>query len=107
MTSIHDYLQQIYEKELYPPIIVDLPSRGIIYDSNSVFNKTQKILCRKLTGKIEEWGGELIYEGNIYNINKLLENQIFCNVNPKICVDDLLIGDRDAMIFAYRILTYG
>ena len=87
----------------FPTEVVDLPSKGLLYPKDSPLS-TGKIEIKYMTAKEEDilTSPNLIKQGVV--VEKLLESLI---VDKSIKVDDLLIGDKNAVLIASRILAYG
>jgi len=82
---------------------VDLPSKGLLYPEGSPLS-TGKIEIKYMTAREEDilTSANLIKKGVV--VEKLLESLI---VDKSIKVDDLLIGDKNSILIASRILAYG
>ena len=87
----------------FPTEVVDLPSIGKCYPEGSPL-KEGKIELKYMTTKEEDilTSQNLIKKGLV--VDKLLNSLI---VTPGITTDDLLIGDKNAIMVAARILAYG
>ena len=87
----------------FPTETVDLPSQGKLYSENSSL-KSGKIEVKYMTAKEEDilTSQNLIKKGLV--IDKLLNSLI---VTEGVSTDDLLIGDKNAVMVASRILAYG
>ena len=87
----------------FPTEVVDLPSKGLLYPEGSPLS-TGKIEIKYMTAKEEDilTSANLIKQGVV--VEKLLESLI---IDKSIKVDDLLIGDKNAVLIASRILAYG
>ena len=87
----------------FPTEVVDLPSKGLLYPEGSPLS-TGKIEIKYMTAREEDilTSANLIKQGVV--VEKLLESLI---VDKSIKVDDLLIGDKNAVLIASRILAYG
>ena len=87
----------------FPTEVVDLPSKGLLYPEGSPLS-TGKIEIKYMTAKEEDilTSANLIKQGVV--VEKLLESLI---VDKSIKVDDLLIGDKNSILIASRILAYG
>ncbi len=81
---------------------VDLPSKGKCYPKSNPLS-SGVVNLRYMTTKEEDIlsNQQYIQKGNV--IEKLLQALIVDNIN----YDDLLLGDKDALIMAARILGYG
>ena len=91
------------EDRKFPTEVVDLPSRGKLYPSDSPISNG-KIEIKYMTAKEEDilTSQNLIKKGLV--IDKLLDSLI---VTEGITLDDLVIGDKNAIMVAARILAYG
>lgn len=87
----------------FPTEMVDLPSRGYFYFDGHPLS-SGKVEIKYMTAKEEDilTSQNLIQQGTV--IDKLLESLI---VDKSIKIDDLLIGDKNAIMVAARILGYG
>jgi len=87
----------------FPTEVVDLPSKGLLYPKESPLS-SGKIEIKYMTAKEEDilTSVNLIQKGVV--IEKLLESLI---VDKSVKVNDLLIGDKNAVLIASRILAYG
>ena len=87
----------------FPTEVVDLPSKGLLYPKENPLSSGQ-VEVKYMTAKEEDilTSANLIKKGNV--IEKLIESLI---VDKSIKVDDLLIGDKNAVLIAARILGYG
>ena len=87
----------------FPTEVVDLPSKGLLYPEGSSLS-TGKIEIKYMTAKEEDilTSANLIKQGVV--VEKLLESLI---VDKSIKVDDLLVGDKNSVLIASRILAYG
>ena len=87
----------------FPTEMVELPSQGHFYIDGHPLS-TGKIELKYMTAKEEDilTSQNLIEQGGA--IDMLLQSLI---VNKSINVDDLLIGDKNAVMVASRILGYG
>ena len=87
----------------FPTEVVDLPSKGLLYPKESPLS-SGKIEIKYMTAKEEDilTSVNLIQKGVV--VEKLLESLI---VDKSVNVNDLLIGDKNAVLIASRILAYG
>ena len=81
---------------------VDLPSKGVLYPKYSPL-ASGTIEMKYMTAKEEDILTNQNYIQKGIVIDKLLESLIVTKINYK----DLLIGDKDALLIASRILGYG
>tara|TARA_R100000084_G_scaffold89544_1_gene43527 strand:- start:79 stop:825 length:747 start_codon:yes stop_codon:yes gene_type:complete len=87
----------------FPTEIVDLPSKGHFYVQGHPLS-SGKVEIKYMTAKEEDilTSQNLIQKGVV--IEKLLQSLI---VDKSIKIEDLLIGDKNAIMVAARILGYG
>lgn len=87
----------------FPTEVVELPSKGYFYPKDSPLS-SGKVEMKYMTAKEEDilTSPNLIAKNLV--VDKLLESLI---VNKDIKLDDLLIGDKNALILAARVLGYG
>ena len=85
-----------------PTEMVSLPSKGLLYPKESPLAKGE-IEMKYMTAKEEDilTNSNFIRQGVV--IDKLLQSLIVTPIN----YDDLLIGDKNAILIAARILGYG
>ena len=86
-----------------PTETIKLPSKGLLYPKESPLSKGE-VEMKYMTAKEEDIliNVNFIRQGTV--IDKLLQSLI---VTPGINYDDLLIGDKNALLIAARILGYG
>jgi|TARA_R110001592_G_scaffold115353_2_gene315753 hypothetical protein len=86
----------------FPSEIVTLPSKGLIYPEDSPLKKGE-VEMKYMTAREEDilTNQNLIQNGTV--IDKLLQALILTPIN----YDDLLVGDKNAILVASRILGYG
>ena len=87
----------------FPTEMVELPSKGYFYTEGHPLSKG-KVEVKYMTAREEDilTSQNLIQQGTV--IDKLLESLI---VDKSIKIDDMLIGDKNAIMVAARILGYG
>jgi len=85
-----------------PTEIVTLPSKGLLYPKESPLSKGE-IEMKYMTAREEDilTNSNFIRQGTV--IDKLLQALIVTKIN----YDELLIGDKNAILIAARILGYG
>jgi GTP:adenosylcobinamide-phosphate guanylyltransferase len=81
---------------------VSLPSKGLLYPESSVLSKGE-IEMKYMTAKEEDILTNVNYIKNGTVIDKLLQALII----TKIDFNELLVGDKNAILLAARILGYG
>lgn len=86
----------------FPTEVLDLPSQGKVYPSDNPLS-SGRITIKYMTAKEEDIlsNQNLIKKGVV--LDKLFESIIVDDVN----IDDILIGDKNAIILATRLLGYG
>ena len=87
----------------FPTEVLSLPSNGLLYPEDSPL-RSGNIEVKYMTAKEEDilTSNNLIEQGVV--ITKLLESVI---ADPKVKLDDILIGDKNAIMVGTRILGYG
>ena len=86
-----------------PTETVELPSKGLLYPEDSPLN-SGVVEMKYMTAKEEDILTNQNYINQGIVIDKLLESLI---VDKSINYNDLLIGDKNAIMIAARILSYG
>jgi|TARA_R110000751_G_scaffold53386_4_gene115655 hypothetical protein len=87
----------------FPTEEVDLPSKGLIYTKDNPLS-SGKVEIKYMTAKEEDIlsNQSFIQKGVV--LEKLLQSVI---INKDIKIDDLIVGDKNALLIATRILGYG
>ena len=87
----------------FPTEMVDLPSKGYFYVDGHPLS-SGKVEVKYMTAKEEDilTSQNLIQQGLV--IDKLLESLI---IDKSVKLDDMLIGDKNAIMVSARILGYG
>lgn len=87
----------------FPTEIISLPSKGLVYPESNPLSKGE-ITVKLMTAKEEDIlsNQSLIKKG--LQLDKLLESIV---VEPGVNVDDLTIGDKNAILIASRVLAFG
>ena len=90
-------------EQKFPSEVIDLPSGGKVYPKDSPIS-SGKIEIKYMTAREEDilTSQNLIKKGVV--IDKLLNALI---VTDGVAADDLIIGDKNAVMVAARILAYG
>ena len=86
----------------FPTETVELPSKGLLYSEDSPLSSGE-IEMKYMTAKEEDILTNKNYIEKGIVIDKLLESLIV----SKIDFQDLLVGDKNALMVASRILGYG
>ena len=87
-----------------PTELVELPSGGQFYPKNSTLHGVESVEIRHMTAKDEDILVNKSFISNGVVLDKLLESVI---IDKSINVDDLLVGDKNALLVAARISGYG
>lgn len=87
-----------------PSALVPLPSKGLVYPVNSPLYGKEEVEIKGMTTQEEDilMSRALIKKGTV--ITELIRS---CLMDPGIQVNDLLSGDRNALMVAVRITGYG
>jgi hypothetical protein len=85
-----------------PTETVELPSKGLLYPKDNPLS-SGKVEMKYMTAKEEDILTNQNYIKNGTVIDKLLQSLIVSDIN----YNDLLIGDKNAIMIAARILSYG
>lgn len=91
--------EQIYD---FPTEVLDLPSKGLVYPKDHPLS-SGRVTIKYMTAKEEDilTNQNLIKKGVV--LDKLFESIIVDKIDPK----DIVIGDKNAIILATRLLGYG
>jgi hypothetical protein len=86
----------------FPTEVLDLPSKGLVYPKEHPLSSGQ-ITIKYMTAKEEDIlsSQNLIKKGIV--LDKLFESIIVDKIDPK----DIIIGDKNAIVLATRLLGYG
>jgi uncharacterized protein YwgA len=85
-----------------PTEIVELPSKGLLYPESNPLS-SGKIEMKYMTAKEEDILTNQSYIENGTVLDRLLKSLIVSKVN----YDDLVVGDKNAVLVAARVLGYG
>ena len=87
-----------------PTQFVDLPSRGKHYAPNHPLHGQESVEIKFMTAKEEDIlaSQELIKKGVV--LDRLIQSLL---INKRISPDDMLLGDKTAIMYAARISAYG
>ena len=96
-------VSQPKQETIFPTEVIDLPSKGFFYKDNDSLS-SGKVELKMMTAKEEDilTSENLIKKGIV--LDKLLESLI---VDKSIKVENILIGDKNALYVAARRLAYG
>ena len=87
----------------FPTEIITLPSKGLVYPESNPLSKGE-VTVKLMTAKEEDilTSATLIRKG--IQLDKLLEALV---VEPGVNINDLVIGDKNAILVSSRILAFG
>jgi hypothetical protein len=85
-----------------PTEVIELPSKGLLYPKDNPLS-SGKVEMKYMTAKEEDILTNQSYIQNGTVFDKLLQSLIVSKIN----YDDLVIGDKNALLVASRILGYG
>ena len=96
-------IQQRKTEFPFPTEIISLPSKGLIYPESNPLSKGE-VTVKLMTAKEEDilTSTTLIRKG--IQLDKLLEALV---VEPGVNINDLAIGDKNAILVSSRILAFG
>ena len=86
----------------FPTEIVELPSKGLVYPEDNPLSSGQ-IEMKYMTAKEEDILTNQNYINNGTVIDELLKSLIITKIN----YNDLIVGDKNAIMIAARVLGYG
>lgn len=89
-------------KPKFPTEVIELPSRGLLYPKDSVL-ASGTVEMKYMTAREEDILTNQNYLQKGIVIDKLLQSMIVSKIN----YNDLLIGDKNAILIAARVLGYG
>ncbi len=90
------------EEQKFPSELITLPSKGLLYAEDSPL-KRGEIEMKYMTAREEDILTNVNYIKNGTVLDKLIQSLMIDKFN----YDDLLIGDKNAVLIAARILGYG
>jgi hypothetical protein len=86
----------------FPTEVVELPSKGLVYPPDHVLT-SGKVEMKYMTAKEEDILSNQNFISKGIVLDKLLESLTLGKINIK----DLIIGDKNAILVASRVLGYG
>jgi hypothetical protein len=95
-------MDQVTSKSTIPTETIELPSRGLLYPKNNPLS-SGTIEMKYMTAKEEDILTNSNYLKQGTAVDKLLQSMIVSKIN----FDDLLVGDKNAVLIAARVLGYG
>jgi hypothetical protein len=87
----------------FPTETIELPSKGLIYPENNPLS-SGTVEMKYMTAKEEDILTNQSYIKSGVVLDKLLQSLV---VDKNINIDDLIVGDKNALLIASRILGYG
>jgi hypothetical protein len=87
----------------FPTETIELPSKGLVYPETSPLSKGT-VEMKYMTAKEEDILTNQSYIKSGVVLDKLLQSLV---VDKNINIDDLIVGDKNALLIASRILGYG
>ena len=102
LLALQNYKQQEVKKTNFPTEIISLPSKGLLYPEGHPL-ASGTIEMKYMTAREEDilTSQNLIKQGVV--IDKLMQSMIISPIN----YNDIIVGDKNAMMVACRILGYG
>ncbi|HBD93552.1 MAG TPA: hypothetical protein DC057_05215 [Spirochaetia bacterium] len=94
--------QREIQQEKYNSEVITLPSNGHFYPEDSILSSGQ-IRMKYPTGKSED----ILTSKNLINKGIVIDEFLKSIIVDKINYDDLLLGDKNGLFIASRILLYG
>lgn len=87
----------------FPTEVISLPSKGLVYPESNPLSKGE-VTIKLMTAKEEDilTSANLIKKG--IQLDKLLESIV---VEPGVNINDIVIGDKNAILITSRILAFG
>ena len=98
--TIKHYKMADYE---FPTEVIELPSKGLVYPESNPLSKGS-VEIKYMTAKEEDIlaSQNLIRKGVV--LDKLFESVL---VSKEVKISDIVVGDKNAILLATRILGYG
>ena len=99
----HNVTQDDFGWEI-PVSTVPVPSEGKVYPQNSSIYGRSTLDIKAMTAREEDilTSAALIRQGTV--LNHLIQS---CLIDKNVSIDDMLLGDRNALMVAVRITGYG
>ena len=97
-------MEEVTEKSKFkfPTEVVELPSKGLIYPKDNPLS-SGKIEMKYMTAREEDILTNQNYISKGIVLDKLIESLVI----SKIDINDIIIGDKNALLIASRVLGYG
>tara|TARA_R110000851_G_scaffold200315_8_gene351532 strand:- start:62 stop:940 length:879 start_codon:yes stop_codon:yes gene_type:complete len=107
MRAIDAYEGETARKHDFPTEIVELPSKGLLYAEGSTL-QSGKVEMKYMTAKEEDILTTQSYIKQGIVLDKLFQSLIISNgEGQKVKYSELLLGDKNAIMIAARVLGYG
>jgi hypothetical protein len=101
------YEQKKVSEYKFPTEIIDLPSKGLVYSADNPLSNG-KVEMKYMTAKEEDILSTQSYIKDGSVLDRLLKSLIISNGDGHhVKYDDLVVGDKNAIMIAARILGYG
>ena len=95
--------EQVTENKFkFPTEVVELPSKGLIYPKDNPLS-SGKVEMKYMTAKEEDILTNQNYISKGIVLDKLIESLIVSKIN----INDIVIGDKNSLLIASRVLGYG
>ena len=105
--AIDAYQGEVAKKHDFPTEVIDLPSRGLLYSEDSALS-SGKVEMKYMTAKEEDILTTQSYIKQGIVLDKLFQSLIVSNgEGKKVKYNELLVGDKSAIMIAARVLGYG
>jgi hypothetical protein len=100
--ALQNHKQEEVRKSNFPTEVIDLPSKGLLYPESNPLS-SGKIEMKYMTAREEDilTSQNLIKQGIV--LDRLFQSMIVSPIN----YNDLVVGDKNAIMVAARILGYG
>jgi len=100
--AVQQYAQAQVRQHNFPTEVISLPSQGKVYTANNPLS-SGKIEMKYMTAREEDilTSANLIKQGIV--LDKLMQSMIVSPIN----YNDLIIGDKNAIMIGARVLGYG
>jgi len=105
--AIKQYEETKAQEHKFPTEIIDLPSKGLLYDKDNPLSQGQ-VEMKYMTAREEDILTTQSYIKQGVVLDKLFRALVVGNgKGEKINYNDLLVGDKNAIMIAARVLGYG
>jgi len=100
--ALQQHKQQEVKQSKFPTEIIELPSKGLLYPETSALS-SGKVEMKYMTAREEDilTSASLIKQGIV--LDKLFQSLIITPID----YNELLVGDKNAIMIAARVLGYG